>query len=104
MNNELSEKLNELRIGYINKLIKSFPNMKVLLDEDPMNIQEIYSRVHTISGTSGMYSLKDLSELSTEFEFYLKPIKENPDSIEIEEFKDKFANYLNELHKIILGE
>lgn len=104
MNNELAEKLKELRIGYINKLMESFPNMKALLDEDSMNIQEIYSRVHTISGTSGMYGLKDLSELSTEFEFYLKPIKENPDLIEIEEFKNKFSNYLNELHKIILGE
>lgn len=102
MNDDLEKKLKELKKGYLNKLKDTFPEIKILLNNEPINIQEIYSKVHTIAGTSGMYGLKNLSELSTEFEFYLKPIKESPDLIEIEEFKNKFLNYLNELHKITL--
>lgn len=101
MNNDLAEKLKELRNGYLNKLKESYPGIKALMDEEPINIQEIYSKIHTISGTSGMYGIQDLSEASTEFEFYLKPIKENPNSIKINEFKEKFSNYLNELQKVI---
>lgn len=101
MNNDLAKKLKELRIGYLNKLKESYPDFKALAKEEPLNIKEIYSKVHTIAGTSGMYGLKDLSDISTEFEFYLKPIKENPNLIEINEFKDKFSNYLKEIQKII---
>lgn len=101
MNNDLAEKLKELRIGYLNKLRESYPAIKTLVDEEPINIQEIYSKIHTISGTSGMYGLKEVSDISTEFEFYLKPLKENPDLIKIDEFKEKFSNYLNELQKTI---
>lgn len=102
MNNELVEKLIELRKGYLNKLKEAFPDFKVLLNNDSINIQELYSKVHTISGTSGMYGLKDLSNASTEFEIYLKPFKENPNTVNIEELKNKLKIYLSDIEKMLL--
>jgi HPt (histidine-containing phosphotransfer) domain-containing protein len=102
MNNDLQEKLKELRKEYLNKLKDTFPNFKVLLNNNPIDIQEVYSKAHTIAGTSGMYGLKDLSEVSSKFEFYLKPLKANPDTINIEELKNKFSTYLNDLETILL--
>lgn len=104
MDENFNEKFKELQKGYSNKLKETFPSFKALLNEDAINIQEIYSRVHTISGTSGMYGMSDLGDVSTDFEFYLKPIKENPELINIEEFKNRFSNYLDSIEKIILGE
>lgn len=102
MNNELVEKLLELRKGYLNKLKEAFPDFKVLLNNVSINIQELYSKVHTISGTSGMYGLKDLSNASTEFEIYLKPFKENPNAVNIEELKNKLKIYLSDIEKMLL--
>ena len=103
MNNDLEEKLKELRKGYLNKIKGTILDFKVLSDEEPININEVYSKVHTISGTSGMYGLKDLSSTSTEFEIYLKPLKENQNSINTEELKDKFSIYLKDIEKILSG-
>lgn len=104
MDKNFEEKFKELQKGYLNKLRENFSNFKVLLYENPINVQEVYSRVHTISGTSGMYGMYVLSDISTDFEIYLKPIKENPNSLNTEEFKNKFANYLDSIEKIILGD
>ena len=72
MNKDFEQKLIELRKGYIKKL-KDLPSSFIdLSHEEPININEIYLKVHTISGTSGMYGLSDLSNASTEFEIYLK--------------------------------
>lgn len=101
MDKNFERKLNELKKGYSNKLKESYPSFKDLLDENPLNVQEIYSRVHSISGTSGMYGLNELSNLSTEFEFYLKSIKENFDSINIEELKIKLSKYLEDLNNLL---
>jgi len=103
MNNNLEEKLKELCKGYLNKLKGTFLDFKALSNEKPININEVYSKVHTISGTSGMYGLKDLSSTSTEFEIYLKPLKENPNSINTKDLKDKFEIYLGDLEKILSG-
>lgn len=104
MDKNFEEKFKELQKGYLNKLRENFSSFKALLNENPINIQEVYSRVHTISGTSGMYEISNLSDVSVDFEIYLKPIKENPDSINIEELKNRFSNYLDSIEKIILGD
>lgn len=104
MNKEFEEKFKELQKGYLNKLKENMQGFKALLHETPFNFQEIYSRVHTISGTSGMYEMPDLSNISIEFEIYIKPIKENPDSADIEEFKTRFSNYLDSIEKLLVGE
>jgi len=101
MKNELENKLKELCKGYLNKLKGIFLDFSVLIDEEPINIQEVYSKVHTISGTSGMYGLSDLSNTSTEFEIYLKPLKENPESINAKELKNKFSIYLKDIEQIL---
>ena len=104
MNDNLEEKIKELRNGYISKLKDTFLDFRALLNDNQINIQEIYSKIHTIAGTSGMYGLKDLSDISTEFEIYLKPLKENQNSINTEELKIKFSNYLDCISDIIVGE
>lgn len=104
MDKSFEEKFKELKKGYLDKLKETFPSLKALLYEDPVNIQEIYSRVHTVSGTSGMYEVSDLSDISVEFEIYLKPIKEDIASINIEEFKNRFSNYLDSIERIISGD
>lgn len=99
MNNSLEEKLKELKIGYLKKLESVHSELKTLLLADVVDINEIYSKIHTISGTSGMYGISDLSNVSTEFEFYLKPLRENPDSINIDELKNKFSGFIDFLEK-----
>lgn len=105
MDKNFEEKFKELRKGYINKLKSSFIEFKALLYENPININEIYSRVHTISGTSGMYGINDVSKLSTEFEIHLKPFKDNLVPINIEELKTNFLNYLESMETALsIGE
>lgn len=104
MDKTFEEKFKELQTGYLNKLKENFPGFRALLNEVPLNIQEIYSRVHTISGTSGMYEMSDLSNISMDFEAYLKPIKDDPLSANMEELKKKFSNYLDNIEKIIVGD
>lgn len=101
MNNDLENKLKELKKGYINKLRESIPTFKSLLAEEPININEIYSKVHTISGTSGMYGLKDLSDVSTKFEIYLKPFKDEPNTVDAEILKAKLSDYIDYLEKTV---
>lgn len=104
MDKNFDEEFKELQKRYLNKIRDSLSSFKDLIEESPINIQEIYSRVHAIAGTSGMYELLDLSNISSDFEGYLKPIKENPDSVKIEEFRNKFSSYLVSVEKILLGE
>lgn len=101
MNNNLEEKIKELKKGYIIKLKGILAELKTLLNADKIAIDEVYPKVHTISGTSGMYGISDLSNASTEFEFYLKPLKENPSSINANEFHSKFSDYLCFLEETI---
>lgn len=104
MDKQFEEKFKELQAGYLNKLKENFPSFRALLSENPLNIQEIYSRVHTISGTSGMYEMLDLSNISIDFEIYIKPIKEDPHCANMEEVKNRFSNYLDNIEKIIVGD
>lgn len=104
MDKIFAEKFKELQAGYLNKLKENFSSFKALLNENPLNIKEIYSRVHTISGTAGMYEMSDLSTTSIEFEVYLKPIKEDPHCVNAEELKNKFSNYLDKIEKMIVGD
>lgn len=101
MDNKLEEKLKELKKEYFKKLESMLLNFKSLLTDENINIEEIYSKVHKISGTSGMYGISDLSEASTELELYLKPLRENPDNINLEELKNNFTNYLDYIGNII---
>lgn len=101
MNNSFEDKLKELKKGYINKLKDTLLLLKNILNDKNINIVDIYSRIHTISGTSGMYGLNNISEISTEFEIYLKPLKEDPDSINSKELENKFSDYINSLDKIL---
>jgi chemotaxis protein histidine kinase CheA len=94
--NDFQEKLNILKQGYLNKLRSEFEAFSALLTVD-VGVEDIYSRVHKISGTGGMYGLKELSEISTVFEVYLKEKRENPESINQEELYQKFSQYLTEL-------
>jgi len=104
MNNDFEAKLRELRRGYLNKLRIILHEVRALCLEIPINIQDVYSKIHTISGTSGMYSLNDLSNVSTVFEFYLKPLKENPETIQEEELKTKLSEYIVYLEKLLTGD
>jgi hypothetical protein len=102
MNNDLQNKLNELKKGYIKKLENVILRLEELLICEKIDIIELYSIIHTNSGTSGMYGLKNLSSISTEFELYLKEKKETPDLINQEELKNKLGKYIQSMKEIIL--
>lgn len=104
MNNNLEEKIKELRKGYLKKLENILSKFKTLLTDENINIEEIYLQVHTISGTSGIYGITNLSKESTELEFYLKPLRENPGNINIEELKNKFTSYFDCIQEVISKE
>lgn len=102
MDNNLESKLKELKKSYLKKLEDIILGFKTLLNDKEINIGELYKKVHTISGTSGMYGLKEISDISTEFEFYLKPLKENISVINEDELKNKILNFINDIEKIAL--
>lgn len=101
MNSDLENKLKELKIGYLKKLEGILVELKDLYDTDGLLIEPVYVKVHTISGTSGMYGLSELSNISSNFELYLKDIREKTDTFSEDEFKNKFLNYINDIEKII---
>lgn len=101
MDNSLENKLNELKISYLKKLETIISSFKKNLEENILDAKEIYSQVHTISGTSGMYGYQKISEYSTEFEIYLKLIKESIESLDREELKKKFLEYIVNMEKYI---
>lgn len=106
MNNDLEIKLKELRRGYLAKLKPVIEGFSILLNKpEQLNVDELYSKVHTISGTSGMYNLKELSELSNDFELYLKNIKDNTCKLKENELKEWLEKYIKKIEKtILLGE
>ena len=104
MDNTLEDKLKEFKKGYLKKLETIVENLKKLQNDVKLNLDELYSTVHTSSGTSGMYGLKNLSDLSTEFEVYLKEIRNDKTSINEQELQEKLENYVGNIEKTILGE
>ena len=101
----LEDKLKELKKGYLKKLESLVLDFKFFLETiEQADINELYSKVHTISGTSGMYGLTELSEFSTEFELYLKENKDNIDTVNKIELREKLFQYIKEIEKIIIGD
>jgi len=103
MENNLESKLNVLKKGYLEKmkgLVLGFKD--ILNDFEQFDFNELYSKVHTISGTSGMYGFLDLSEKSTDFELYLKDIKNNNKDLVETELKEKLSEYIVNIEKVIL--
>lgn len=101
---KLEDKLNELKKGYLKKLETVLQEFNALLNESEIDIKLFYAKVHTISGTSGIYGIKELSNYSTDFEIYLKEKINNDIQIEQSELKDKIVEYINFLNKILMGE
>lgn len=101
-NNSLSSKINELKKGYLKKIENMLLDLKLLISGNQIDINELYLKVHTISGTSGMYGLADLSSISTEFEIYLKNLKEqiNTDS---KDLIKKSTDYIDYLEKVVVS-
>lgn len=103
MNNNLEEKLKELKKGYMEKLKILVVTLKDLSDNlEQLDINDLYSKVHTISGTSGMYGLKELSDISTNFELYLKEIKNGNENLNKTELKEKLTEYINNIEIVVL--
>lgn len=105
MDNDLQERLLALKLGYIKKIQGILPEFEVLSGKISISlIDELYIKVHTISGTSGMYGLNELSSLSTDFELYLKKIKNDENSYDEKLLKDLLNEYIKNIKHIIEGE
>lgn len=105
MDNNLHDKLNILKLGYIKKLEAMIPEFEILNKNIGSSFNdEIYTKVHTISGTSGMYGLNELSNLSTDFELYLKGIKSDSNGYDENLLKEKLTDYIENIQNIIKGE
>lgn len=100
--NDIQNKLNELKKGYLKKMETNIAELKSLAQNFELsNVERVYSIVHTTSGTSGMYGLSELSEISTEFEIYLKGIRNDSSLIDEKEFIEKLKNYVDTIQKKI---
>jgi HPt (histidine-containing phosphotransfer) domain-containing protein len=100
MNNNFEEKLKGLKIAYIAKLKETLPEIEKLTTENS-DIQEVYQKIHKLAGTCGMYGLNEISNIATELEIYLKPLKENPTLIKEQELSEKLKRFVTEYRKII---
>lgn len=105
MDKNLQEQLRILKLEYIKKLERMIPEFNILLEKTTISIiDELYLKVHTISGTSGMYGLNELSTFSTNFELYLKKIKNDENCYEEPILKGLLIEYINNIENIIKGE
>lgn len=98
---DLKNKLNELKKGYLKKLEDILANLKNLLSNEKIDIEELYSNIHKISGTSGIYGLSEISNISTEFEFYLKEIKNGITIIKEQELRTMLLEYIENIDAIL---
>lgn len=83
MVNKLEEKLGLLKKQYIAKLPSVIHGIKVLWNSlcdhwDNVQICELHRQVHSISGTSGIYGLTNISQTSRDLERFLNQFLENP--------------------------
>ena len=98
MDNDLQAKINILKQGYLKKLEGMILEFKAILEKISLsNIEELYSKVHTISGTSGMYGLSELSSFSTDFEVYLKKINNDKKIYNEDVLKDLLIKYIDDI-------
>lgn len=104
MNDEVKKKLQEFKEAYLKKLETIIVEFDDFLQQPAINIEEIYKKVHAIAGTSGMYGLKDISDISNTFEVYLKEKNVNPDVVEQKELREKLFEYKKCLESAIIGE
>jgi HPt (histidine-containing phosphotransfer) domain-containing protein len=99
MTDGFNAKLDTLKKMYVEKLRALIPEFELIILSEKIDVKEIYQRVHKISGTAGMYGLAGISDLASQFEEYLKPIKddlnlENQNDIKkkTSEFFDKYKD------------
>jgi len=105
MDNNLQEQIKLLKIGYVKKLEGMLPEFKSISKKTSLlAIDELYSKVHTISGTSGMYGLNELSDFSTNFELYLKKIKNDSNCYDESIFLNMLVEYIEYIEDITKGE
>lgn len=98
MDNSLQDKLKVLKIGYLEKLKEIIPEFWQMYEKiSTLPIDELYIKVHTISGTSGMYGLSKLSAASTEFELYIKEIKKDITLKNDIELKERLYKYIKNI-------
>lgn len=100
--NNLQKELEKLKLGYLKKLEGMVTDFWIIHKEiSHSNIDTLYIKVHTISGTSGMYGLSELSDASTEFEIYLKEIKNDINLMNEAELKEKLFKYIKNIERIV---
>lgn len=101
MENSLEYKINKFKEGYLIKLrenINIFEDFICCIND--INVETLYSEVHKISGTAGMYGLKELSEFSTEFELYLIDVKKEILEVDKNDLKTKLIQYVEKIKNI----
>lgn len=94
MDKNMELKIKELKKGYLKKLGDMVLSFKAQLNDKNVSIEDLYQKVHSISGTSGMYGLSELSNESTEFEMYLKEIKCYTNSTEQTKIQELLLKYI----------
>lgn|SRR5574344_1226835 len=96
---DFEDKLKKLKIAYLAKLKDTFPEIAGMTLEK-CGIMEIYQRIHKIAGTSGMYGLREVSEIATKFELYLKPLKDG-NAFDKKELEAKLLSFVEEYKSLI---
>lgn len=104
MDKNFLENLNKLKKSYIKKLKLSVSDFEMILNNGTIDIQDLYQRIHKISGTSGMYGLFEISNISSSLEFYLKKFKDNPEKINQEDLKQNLSEYLKSFKEFLQGD
>lgn len=104
MNDDLSKKLDVLKQMYIVKLKCIINEFWELFDNENIDASDLYLKIHSISGTSGMYGLTEIGDVSSEFELYLKSLNNDINFSNDEEFRNKFSAYIKTLNDILDGD
>ncbi len=98
----LEDTMKMLKVAYLKKLkAEDAPNLKEKISAtiDLDKALEIKAIVHKISGTGGMYGLKEISGNATDCELYLNKVKEAPSQLDSDLLTQKVSHIIELIEK-----
>jgi len=93
---KINAKLEVLKKAYSQKIKSHIEDLKTFLAEG-FQPEDIYSIIHSISGTSGMFGMSEVSALATDFEFFLKELKNKPKGTDQNILNEKLEKFIRDL-------
>lgn len=100
-----------LKIEFNKKLPGLVNELQISMNEvntDPTikNLKSLYVKVHNLAGSSGLYGFSNITNLSRDFEQYIKPFveqTENISTVDLSQLNEMFMQYMHNINNCVNG-